>query len=1046
MRMMASRNVAGRILQILHHRSEATNRMRIVGTANVGKVIVGRVIVAAVAGLIVLTLLPRARGQDALPMPERVSFTEHIRPILSKACYACHGPDAGQVKGGLQLHRESAAKSPLGPGGGRAIVPGHPEESTLIERINARDDLDRMPPAGSGKKLSDRQKKLLSRWIEQGATWERHWSLSPPRRSAPPDVRDESRIRNDYDRFVQRRLEDLGVAPAPPADPAHWLRRVTLDLTGLPPTIEELDAFLDDKTPGARSRVVDRLLASEASAERLTLEWLDCARFADSNGYQYDGPNNQWPWRDWVIDAFKKNMPFDEFVTQQLSGDLLPDATLDQRIATAFNRNHGFTIEGGVTPEEYRVQYVNDRVVTFGTVFLGMTLECARCHDHKFDDISMRDFYSLSSFFDNIPGSGYWGGGLNTVATPVENYSTTDPERLATLKADLDRVTARVDELVASDVPEYVSWKQEVFDTERATRIVAMSASKDGVVFEEQKDRSWQVGGKVKPDRLSISIELETDAVDLRSVILEPVVDRGKLGRSRKGTAVLSHIDARVRSTVDPKLGRELVFDSAVGKNHREKEGVELALGKSPGGWWLPRRPSREDRIAVFSSPAPFGYEGGSRITVTLHFESGRQSFARVRVRLSASRAAGRRACDFAFDPDVGDPKRHFVERHYRDFRQRRGDARRKYEAEKNRSVPVMVMVEQKKKRQTRILLRGQYDAPSDDVSPDVPGLIGGWRDGYPRNRLGLARWLTSSENPLFARVTVNRYWQMLFGTGLVRTAEDFGAQGEPPTHPQLLDQLALDFIESGWDLRSTLKKIVLSATYCQSSAEREDTEDPRNRLLARGPRFRLAAETIRDQALFVSGLLVRKKGGPSVMVYQPEGLWLDLGDRRGFTRAHVVGSHEDVHRRSMYIYAKRAMPNPVLSTFDTPTRDVCVLNRQVTNTPLQALVLRHEKGYVEAARSFAERLMKREGTLEARLGRAWRMLLARRPEATEIAAMAKLHADRLEFYREHPKVRSNLLGLGKEPRDEALDGVEVAALTEVCRVLFNLGETVTRE
>ena len=357
-------------------------------------------------------------------MPERVSFNEHIRPILSSACYACHGPDDKKMRGDLQLHLESKALE-------WAIEPGKPDESVLIERINAADEDERMPPADSGTVLSLHQRKLLEQWIAEGAQWDAHWSLIPPRRTQPPRVRNSSWVRNNYDQFVLRRLEQSDLEPAPEVSKSVWLRRVTLDLTGLPPTLEDLDAFCNDTAPDGWSGVVDRLLATDACAENLTLKWLDNARFADSNGYQYDGPNNQWPWRDWVLAAFKANMPFDEFVTAQLAGDLAPGATLEQKIPTAFNRNHGFTIEGGVTPEEYRVQYVNDRVVTFGTVFLGLTMECARCHDHKFDEVSMEDFYSLSSFFDNIPGSGFWGGGLNTVATPVVRLPTTDPDELA---------------------------------------------------------------------------------------------------------------------------------------------------------------------------------------------------------------------------------------------------------------------------------------------------------------------------------------------------------------------------------------------------------------------------------------------------------------------------------------------------------------------------------------------------------------------------------------------------------------------------------------
>ena len=523
-------------------------------------------------------------------------------------------------------------------------------------------------------------------------------------------------------------------------------------------------------------------------------------------------------------------------------------------------------------------------------------------------------------------------------------------------------------------------------------------------------------------------------------------VDKRKLGRSQKGEAVLSRFEARIQSMTDSDIGQDIAFYSAIGRDHRKKQGISRALTDSPEGWWLPRAPTPKDSIAVFSSPQPFGYEGGSRIIVTLRFESSakQHSFRRINLRLSARHGEARRAAEFVLDAKGENPKRYFLRRHYRDFQKRLKDAHAAHVAEKNRSVPVMVMVENEKKRRTKILLRGDYTNPGEDVFPAVPELLGGWKSEYPKNRLGLARWLTSADHPQLARVTVNRYWQMFFGVGLVKTTEDFGSQGESPSHPKLLDSLALDLIESGWNLRFVLKKIVLSATYRQSSIERADIHDPGNRLLSRGPRFRLSAEAIRDQALFVAGLLVDKPGGPSVMVYQPEGLWLDLGDRNGFTRPHVVGDYEDVHRRSMYVYAKRAMPNPVLSTFDTPSRDVCVVKRQNTNTPLQALVLRHELGFVESARVFAERLMNLEGTFEARLNRAWLMLLTRPPEAAEIAAMTRLRADRMRYFRDHPDVRNKLLDLGKQPRNHKLDSVELATLTEICRVLFNLSETVT--
>ena len=445
---------------------------------------------------------------------------------------------------------------------------------------------------------------------------------------------------------------------------------------------------------------------------------------------------------------------------------------------------------------------------------------------------------------------------------------------------------------------------------------------------------------------------------------------------------------------------------------------VAKALTPAPDAWFLPRSPSREDGIAVFSAAEAFGFEGGSVITITLHFASElkKHSFARLKIRLSAQHGKDRKAGRFVFDPASKDLKSDFVRTHHKDFKQRLRQARDAFKAEKNRTVPVMVMQEQAKKRETRILLRGSYDAPGDPVTPAVPALLGGWKKDYPNNRMGLARWLTSTDNPLMARVTVNRYWQMLFGVGLVKTTEDFGVQGEAPSHPELLDHLSRAFADGGWDLRGLIKNIVLSATYRQSSIQREDVDDPENRWLARGPRFRLSAEAIRDQALFVSGLLERAVGGPSVMTYQPEGLWLDLGDRRGFSRKHVVGNHQQIHRRSMYVYAKRAMPNPTLSTFDTPSRDVCVVKRENTNTPLQALVLRHEIGYVESARVLRRASDVAGEELRAPVGPPPGSCCSRdcqRPRNRK--TMKTFHADRLVYFRDHPEVRDKLLTLGKQ-------------------------------
>ncbi len=580
-------------------------------------------VVFSVTVSVIMAPAGRCLAQADQPLPNRVNFNAHIRPILTENCYNCHGPDKSKVEAGLQLHNRTSAFAALGGDDDRhAIVAGNRAKSLLIERIRSDDPDERMPPPESKMTLSERDKQLLERWISEGANWQEHWSLIAPVAVTVPSVRDVAWPRNAYDAFILRELESRAITPSSELSKSAWLRRVTLDLTGLPPSPSERQAFLDDSTELAYERVIDRLLESDASAEQLTLHWLDNARFADSNGYQYDGPNDQWPWRNWVIDAFKSHMPFDQFVTEQLAGDLLPNSTFDQKIATAFNRNHGFTIEGGVTPEEYRVQYVNDRVMTFSTVFLGLTLECSRCHDHKFDDVTMHDFYSLSSFFDNIPGTGFWGGGLNTVSTPVIRYSTSDVKKVTRLKQQLVELQAEVERVIRQEeFPDFELWKKHLVDGERQAKVIKVSAA-DGVKVTDNKDGSWGFGGETNPDKTQIQFVLETEATDLRSLIVQPLPVNGKIGRSHNGQAVLSFIEATIESTRDTASSQRITFSSVIAASHVKKESAELALTADPDGWRLIRGAMPKQAIAVFSAPDQFGYKGGSRVTVTLHFES----------------------------------------------------------------------------------------------------------------------------------------------------------------------------------------------------------------------------------------------------------------------------------------------------------------------------------------------------------------------------------------------------------------------------------------
>ncbi len=708
------------------------------------------------------------------PQEEPVRFGRDIQPILSRNCFACHGPDAKNADSELRLDRRERALS--------AIVPGDPAKSELWRRITASED--RMPPPKSGKKLDSREIALLKRWIEEGAEWERHWAFVPP-------VRNGAGI----DALVRARLEREGLKPSPEADRETLLRRVTLDLAGLPPTLEELG------TSETYEQVVDRLLASPRFGERMALEWMDAARYADTHGLHVDSHREMWPWRDWVIRAFNANLPFDRFTVEQLAGDLLPGATIEQRTASGFNRNHMISYQGSSIPEKVRVGYIVDRVNTTAAVWLGLTMGCAQCHDHKFDPLPQADYYRLFAFFNSIAEKPLDGDAGN--AAPV--------------------------------------------------------------------------------------------------LMLDP--------------ALQPKVDALAGKKGSPEL--------------------KQLLRTSPN---------------------------------------------------------------------------------------------------------TMVMAELPRPRETRLLKRGEYNQPGEKVDPGTPGCLPPMAADLPKDRLGLARWLVDPKNPLTARVAVNRLWQMLFGTGLVESSEDFGAQGEFPSHPELLDALAVDFVEKGWDVKAMVRQIVLSATYRQSS---KASHAPSNRLLARGPRFRMPAEMIRDSALAASGLLVEKIGGPSVFPYQPPGVWEAVASQekgKYTAQEYRQGTGDDLYRRSLYTFWKRLAPPPAYSAFDAPTREVCTVRRQRTNTPLQALVTLNDPTFVEAARALAERAMKGHSD-EERATIAFRRVLARSPSEAEMSVLLKLRAQRFD-----PESARRLLAVGESRRDPSLDPVEHAAWTMVASAILNLDEALTKE
>ncbi len=827
-------------------------------------------LLAVLIGLVVASHCDPTSAADQ-PAAGKISFDRDVRPILSNHCWKCHGPDAKERKAGLRLDQLDSATKPA-ESGKSAIIPNKPGDSELLRRVLSSDADEQMPPASENKPLSAAQKDILKRWIEQGATFEQHWSFRSVTRPSPPAVKNTAWPKNPIDHFILARLEAEGLSPSPEAERETLIRRVTLDLTGLPPIIAEIDEFLNDRDANAYEKVVDRLLKSPHYGERMALDWLDASRFADTNGYHIDNGRDMTRWRKWVIDAFNHNLPFDQFTIQQLAGDLLPEPTdpaaaFEQKLASGFHRNHMINFEGGAFPKEYHNAYIVDRVNTTATVWLGLTVACAQCHDHKYDPLTQREFYQLYAFFHNVPENGLDGRKGN--AEPLLKLPTEDQQKqLAEL------------------------------------------------------------------------------------------------------TDNIAKLDARLKTTKD-----------------EEAKTIKADL----------------DRL-------------------------------------------------------------------------------RKVQTELEQLIPTsMVMRELEQPRETFVLIRGQYDKPGDKVEADVPAALPRLPEGTPRNRLGLAKWLTHPSHPLTSRVTANRYWQSYFGTGLVKTSEDFGSQGELPSHPELLDWLAAEFMgirnsEVGsrndepavttaitWDVKHLQRLIVTSATYRQSSKQngpRQDiptsdlrlpnSNDPENRLLARGPRHRLPAEGIRDLALSVSGLLQHKIGGPSVSPYQPPGLWEELmarADGKNWTAQEYSQSHgADLYRRTMYTFWKRTCPPAQLATFDAPDRETCTVRRARTNTPLQALVLMNDPTYVEASRKLAERILLEGGaTTEERISFAFRLTTARKPTPRELAVLRRVFEQQLARFVADPTAATKLLSVGESPRNEQLPDHELAAWAAVANVILNLDEAVTK-
>jgi mono/diheme cytochrome c family protein len=1025
------------------------------------------------------------------PARAQLSFNRDVRPILSDACFQCHGPDEQQRQGALRLDQSEAAHK--GGTSGPALVAGHPSDSLLWQRITSSDPDLQMPPPETGRTLTPKQREILRQWIEQGAPYEGHWAFQPVRR---PPVPSSSGGNNPVDAFIRSRLAAAGLQPAPPASRETAIRRVTLDLTGLPPTVAEVDAFLADQSPHAWETVVDRLLASPHYGERLAQQWLDFARYADSNGFQVDSSRQMWAWRDWVINAFSRNQPFDQFTIDQLAGDMLPSPTQDQIIATGFNRNTRLNGEGGRIAEEWFAETVIDRVETVGLTWMALTFNCCRCHDHKYDPISQREFYQLFAFFNSNDESGVLdseGGSpgrgnsrpVHTVITPAHQQAL---DELAKQTALLE---TQLTELRKSAPERQPAWEKETLrklaSEEPAWRQLTLQKAQSigGAVLEPQTDGSVLASGP-NPPHDEYRIETPLAAGTFTGVLLECLPDdrlpNRSLGRFSNGNFVLSGILAEIKA---PSLAKPIPLRFARAVADYEQQGWPVAKvldgqdGKraNRSGWAVDGPTRREICRAVFALDAPVDVPADATLHVTLQHDAiNGHNIGRFKLFSSALPPATLAPAGASFPenirialqtpaPQRSPEQQQQLTKYFLEngdtaaaaAKARLETTRKAVEDQRNSLPIVMVMKELAKPREAKILVRGQYDRPGDVVERAVPAALSPFPNDFPRDRLGFARWLVSPDHPLTARVWANRAWERFFGTGIVKTTENLGSQSEWPSHPELLDWLAAEFMQPtaistvaghpvhNWDIKALDKLIVMSSTYQQSAKTTPENyqADPENRLLARGPRFRLSAEILRDQALALSGLLVPEIGGPSVRPYMPEGVW-DETSRYGDLRGYKADQGTGLYRRSLYTIWKRTAAPPSMMLFDAPSREICTVKRSRTNTPLQALALLNEVTWVEAARSLAQQTLLHGGTTDAeRLVFAFRTATARRPTARELQVLQEGLAADLQRFQADPAAAKQLITHGMSQPSTQLPPEHLAAWTLTAATLLNLDEVL---
>lgn len=1010
---------------------------------------------------------------------QQISFNRDIRPIFSETCFNCHGPDEESREENLRFDLPESAFAER-EGGYYALVPGDPEASEAWLLINDPFPEYRMPPPESHITLTAEQKATIKQWIEEGAKYETHWAFNTPAKHPLPEAFFDDWSESPIDRFVGAQLKEEGLTPNDQADRRTLIRRLSFDLTGLPPTLEEINAFINDNTTGAYEQLVDRLLDSPHFGERMALYWMDQARYADTNGYSRDGGRTMWLWRDWVIQAYNDDKPFSEFLREQLAGDLLPNASKDQIVATGFNRNHMITAEGGTIPLENLTNYAIDRVKTTSEAFLGLTMACAQCHDHKYDPISAKDYFQFFAFFNTLDDKGLDGaGGKN--AAPVINAKTSLKHK------DQRQIKQRISNLNTL-LDERHRQRREVWEREMRRELNQL-----GRGFKLHKLRPAKINSPNVSQRDVMQIQEDGSMLALTTIrnfysmvfeipdtIHQPIsgvrvefyphdnVNEGSLGYGTKeefGAFAVTGVSVSSGNlpVADLDINRLVPLANATASYSHADYPVENVLDPRAQSAWSPLGKVNEQQHLTIMLGEPVDRKKTSHLTVMVNFQqmggpghfrvhaiTGRNDETNIPADIQKllAIAADARSPDEVYQLSV------YQKNHDPGLARLREEIKiaENRLLEMTAEFSTQVMNTAKEPRKTFILERGSYENPTVEVSPGVPDFLLPLPENAPPNRLALADWFLNEDQPLTARVAVNRIWQMLFGIGIVATSADFGSQGTWPSHPKLLDWLAVDFRENGWQVKRLIKQLVISSAYQQDSRVTVEklTIDPNNRLLARGPRMRLQAEFIRDAMLQHSGLLNDWIGGSSVKPYQPKHIWREIshyGSVNDTTQIYVQDQASNLYRRSMYTLWKRTNPPPAMVTFDAPNRELCVMNRESTNTPLQALILLNDVQFVEISRHFAQRLLQKNPTAKdkERLAIAFEMITSRRPSAKELTVLMEALQDQRKIYENDPNAAHALLTFGDYPRNKGLNPTEHAAYCQVVNLIMNLSESITK-